>query len=224
MTNTREGNAMQKVIYSVIFTALCGSFAMGGGDIAPVVPVAEEYPAVDNNALYIGAGYAYFKQSNDDIVYRGVNKIELETDSILLQAGYQYNEYLAFEGRYWFGVGDISQSGGMKPGDRSGDYDAWALYVKPMYPVTEHLDVYALLGYAETDVEYDDGSFWDTEGFSWGVGAQYEVVENIVVFADYISLSTHDSFDIVAPNGAIVENVDADVDLYMVNVGISYRF
>ena len=215
---------MKKVIGSVIFTVLFGSFAMGGGDIAPVVPVAEESPVVDNSAFYVGVGYGYFKQSNDDIVYPGISSIELETDSIMLQAGYQYNAYLSFEGRYWFGVGDVSQSGGMKPGDYSGDYDAWALYVKPMYPVTESFDVYALLGYAETDVEYDDGSFWDTEGFSWGVGAQYKVTQEVVVFADYISLSTHDSFDIIAPNGAIVENVDADVDLYMVNVGISYKF
>jgi len=209
---------MNKITFSIVSVLALSGLGYAGGDIVPVES-ATVVPAVDNSAFYIGIGYGYFKQTSDDIaVIPPVSDVELEADSVMLQAGYRYNEYVAFEGRYWIGVGDISQSGGYQPGDHSGDFSAWGLYVKPMYPVADGFDIYALLGYSDTSVEYDDGAYWDTDGFSWGVGAQYAVTENILLFADYISMASQDSFEFSG------QDIDADIDLYTINFGVSYKF
>ena len=211
---------MKKITFSLVSILALSGLSYAGGDIAPVEPAMETpIPVVESSAFYVGLGYGYFKQTSDDIAsIPSVADIELEADSIFLQAGYQYNEYIAFEGRYWFGIGDISQSGGNIPGDYSGDFDAWGLYVKSMYPVTEGFNIYVLLGYADSSVEYDTGANWDTDGFSWGLGAQYAVTENIILFADYLSMASQDSFEFNS------QNMDADIDLYTVNFGVSYKF
>ena len=205
---------MKKIKLSLVSVVALSSLTFAGGDIEPIVeePIIVE----DNSAYYLGMGYGYFDQSNDNIASSG-DSVEFEADSVLLQAGYQYNKYIAVEGRYWIGVGDIDQSG-YNASTRSGDFDAWGLYVKPMYPVTEEFDIYALLGYASSSLDIDNGGSWDTDGFSWGLGAQYEVMDNILIFVDYVSMASEDSVD--------VNNIseDADIDLYTVNVGVSYKF
>ena len=213
---------MKTIKRSLVSILALGSFVFAGGDIAPVVeePIVVE----DNSAFYLGLGYGYFNQSNDNIAIDGTGDIELDTNTLLLQAGYQYNQYVAIEGRYWIGLGDISQDGGVNAGDHSGDFDAWGIYVKPMYPVTEEFDIYALLGYADTSISYDDGAYWDTDGFSWGLGAQYAVTENILLFADYVNLGMPDSFDYTDENTVVHPDVNADINLYTFNVGISYKF
>ena len=211
---------MKKITLSLVSVVALSGFAVAGGDIAPVEPVVETpTPVITESGFYTGIGYGYFNQSGDNIASTpAVPNIELEADSVLLQAGYRYNDYVAFEGRYWIGVGDITQSGGNIPGDYSGDFDAWGLYVKPMYPVADGFDVYALLGYADSTVDYDVGTSWETDGFSWGLGAQYAVMDNILIFADYVSMSSEDSFEF---NG---QDIDADIDLYTFNIGVSYTF
>jgi len=111
-------------------------------------------------------------------------------------------------------VGGIDQT----PNNASGDFDAWGLYVKPMYPVTNTLDLYALLGYTDSTIDYDSSWEWETDGFSWGIGAQYEIMENVLIFVDYVSMASDDSFEI---NG---RNVNVDIDLYTVNFGVTYKF
>lgn len=202
---------MKKITLSLVSVMALGGLAFAGGDIAPVVdePIMME----DNSAFYIGIGYGYFNQNVDYVAVTDTD-YEFESNSVLLQAGYQYNQYVAVEGRYWIGVGDIT----VNSEDISGDYDSWGLYVKPMYPVTEAFDIYALLGYASNSVSSNDGYYWDTDGFSWGIGAQYEVTDNVVLFADYVSMANEDSVEI--PNDVI----DTNIDLYTVNIGISYKF
>jgi opacity protein-like surface antigen len=215
---------MKKITFSLVsFMALSG-FALAGGDISPVEEPVIELPVPDNSAFYLGLGYGYFDQTIDAIAYPNARDIELEANSLMLQAGYRYNQYVAAEGRYWIGFGDISQSGGQTPGDHSGDFDAWGLYIKPMYPVAEKFDIYGLLGYADTSIEYDDGAYWDTDGFSWGFGAQYAATENILIFADYLNLGMPDSFDYTDPNGIVIPDIDADINLYTFNIGVSYKF
>jgi opacity protein-like surface antigen len=209
---------MKKVTLSLVSVMALSGLAFAGGNIAPVVePVTEAPILVDESAFYVGIGYGYFNQNNDNIA-SSVADIEFEANSVLLQAGYQYNQSIALEGRYWIGVGDISQSGGLNPGDYSGDMNAWGLYVKPMYQVANNFDIYGLLGYADTSIEYDNGAYWDTDGFSWGLGAQYAATENILIFADYVNLGMHDGVDFEG------SNIDADVDIYTFNIGVSYKF
>jgi opacity protein-like surface antigen len=201
---------MKKITLSFVSAVALSGFAVAGGDIAPVEPMVETpTPVITESGFYGGLGYGYFKQSTDSPL-----NVDVESDSIVLQAGYQYNDYLAFEGRYWIGMGGVDQT----PMNASGDFDAWGLYIKPMYPVNESFDIYALLGYADSTIDYDSSWDWETDGFSWGIGVQYEVMSNIVLFADYVCMASDDSVDINS------NSVSADIDLYTVNFGVTYKF
>ena len=216
---------MKNLTLSLVAVLAMSSFAVAGGDIAPVEePMVVE---VDNSAFYIGVGYGYFDQNMDNNGITGVN-VETETDNVLLQAGYQFNEYIAVEGRYWIGVGDATYSSNQNAfsGDVSGDYSSWGIYVKPMYPVTDAFNIYALLGYASTSLDADQNGAnwdWDTDEFSWGLGAEYGITENVFIFADYVNLGYPDSVDWTI-NGVPYSDVAVDGDLYTFNVGLTYKF
>ncbi|KYJ86671.1 outer membrane protein [Sulfurovum riftiae] len=217
---------MKKLNLSLAAIFAMGTFAVAGGDIAPVEPVVEEPVVVESTgAFYLGIGYGYFDQTMDSINNTVLN-IEAETDNVVLQAGYQFNEYIAVEGRYWLAVGDATWSASGDylgvSGDLSGDYSSWGIYVKPMYPVTESFNVYALLGYASTSLDADENPdfYWDTDEFSWGLGAEFGVTDNVFVFADYVNLGAPDDFT-WDPTG---ETMDVDGDLYTFNVGVTYKF
>jgi opacity protein-like surface antigen len=217
---------MKKLNLSLAAIFAMGTFAVAGGDIAPVEPVVEEPVVVESTgAFYLGIGYGYFDQSMDNINNEGLD-IEADTNNVLLQAGYQFNEYIAIEGRYWIGVGDATWSSNLSRFnvDLSGDYSSWGIYVKPMYPVTDSFNIYALLGYASTSLDADGENYkelyWDTDEFSWGIGAEFGVTDNVFIFADYVNLGYPDdvTWD---PTG---ENFDVDGDLYTFNVGVTYKF
>ena len=53
-------------------------------------------------------------------------------------------------------------------------------------------------------------------GFQWGLGASYEVVENVGVFVDYTNLYDDTGFDGELPN----QDVLAD----SINIGFTYTF
>jgi len=217
---------MKKLTLSLAAIFAMGTFAVAGGDISPVEPVVEEPVVAPIGQFYVGLGYGYFDQTMDDINHRGLN-IEAETDNILFQAGYQFNEYIAIEGRYWLGVGDATWSISNLPGiDDSGDYSSWGIYVKPMYPVTDSFNVYALLGYASTSLDADGRRdfYWDTDDFSWGLGAELGVTDNVFVFADYVNLGYPDSFDYTDPDGNKFNDTYVDGNLYTFNIGVTYKF
>jgi len=225
---------MKKLTLSLAAIFAMGTFAVAGGDIAPVEPVVEEPVVVESTgAFYVGLGYGYFDQTMDDINNVSGNNVEVETDNVLFQAGYKFNEYVAVEARYWLGVGDatvtVDQIGSWgQTGDISGDYGTWGIYVKPMYPVTDSFNIYALLGYASTDLDTDtnaNGGKMDveTDAFSWGIGGEFFVTENIALFADYVNMGYPDDID-VTKNGGAETTYDVDGDLYTFNVGVTYKF
>jgi len=134
----------------------------------------------------------------------------------MIQAGYHFNEYIAVEGRYWFGAGDTTVTINNTPYDVS--VDAWGLYVKPQYPVTEAFNVYALLGYgaAEFDAPVASGINQDSmDGFSWGLGASYAFTDNVAVFIDYVNIYD-DTTDYA--NYSLDDTVDSW------NFGVTYNF
>jgi len=199
---------MRKNILSLVSILVLSGLAYAGGDIAPV----EEPVVVDNSAFYVGLGFGQ-AAINDDPTGE-----EISSTTFMLQAGYQYNAYVAFEGRVSFGFntdynpGNTDNSGG----NYDNDISSWGIYVKPMYPVTEEFDVYALLGYGGVQLgNLESGDAYES-GFQWGVGAQYEVTENILVFADYVKLYDGTGFDYRAQ--------DEDVDSDAWTLGVSYRF
>ncbi|QOR62019.1 porin family protein [Sulfurovum sp. ST-21] len=202
---------MKKVTLSIAALAAMGTFAMAGGSIAPVEPVVETpvVAAPQDAGFYVGMAYGL---GNMGLAYNNYPDPSYDHDenfdALMLQAGYKINPYVAVEGRYWFTDGEWSDIYG------SADFsaDAWGIYVKPMYPVTNEIDIYALLGYGDTDPEIGGGKPpYDTDGFQWGLGASYEFTSDIAVFMDYVSL--YDD-----------TNSGEDLTIDTWNFGVTYKF
>ncbi len=200
---------MKKIVLSAVATIALGSFAVAGGDIAPVVPVVEPMEVGD---FYVGLSYSCLdsKQTDGDRVNVSINE---DFEAAMFQAGYSFNEYVAVEGRYWYGLEESAIVNGALSSDTG--IDIWGIYVKPMYPVMESVNIYALLGYASTSYSVNNvASLDDVDGFSWGFGLEYTFDNNIKLFADYASIYQDDA------SGFALN--DDSINTY--NFGIGYRF
>ena len=226
---------MKKLTLSIAAIAAMGTFAVAGGDIAPVEPAVETpMVAVSDAGFYVGLGYSYV--SNEMTLKdptNPANYLNADTDhnAGMLQAGYKVNPYFAVEARYWFASSedDMWTDTDGETGNSSVDYDAWGIYVKPMYPVTDAFDIYALLGYADTSYDmtlyppssttpYPVAGLGDS-GFSWGLGAAYDINENFSVFVDYVSL--YDDTVTATLDG---DSYSTDVQSDSWNFGVTYKF
>ncbi len=199
---------MKKITLSLVSILALSGTAIAGGDIAPAEPVVETPIVVEQSPFYLGIGIGDASINDDD------TSEEFSAMTLMLQAGYQYNEYMALEGRYTFGL-DMDYSPGNTNGDYDGDFSSWGIYLKPMYPVG-NLNLYALLGYG--GVMLDDVARGDAyeSGFQWGLGASYAMGENYSVFVDYICLYDDTGFDYRA-------RLD-DVNSNTWTLGVSYKF
>lgn len=216
---------MKKFNLSLVAVLAMSTFAVAGGDIAPVEePVVVVPEVVETGNFYLGLAYSYIDASVDytDDLYRPFDsKNSLDYNSIMVQAGYKFNDYVAVEGRYFATISDGEiEINDVDFGEVDGvDFDAWGLYVKPMYPVTDAFDIYALLGVANTNLNYNDplaqvSRKVDETTFSWGLGASYEF-DAVAVFVDYTSLYNDDTTD---ANG----KYDTTVDAW--SFGVTYNF
>ena len=239
---------MKRFTLSVAAVVAMGTFAMAGGDIeAPVEPVVEvEAPAaVSDSGFYIGGAYSFVNSEMDyqrddyqydELYYQYGGTYDRDYDAFMLQAGYQFNQYVAIEGRYWNSITERSQDywsryAGEETQDNGewsdGDFEAWGIYVKPMYPVTEALNVYALLGYG--NVETNDNYWYDAEGldedgFQWGLGASYGITENVSLFLDYVQLCNGVDDSYTEESGDTDYVYSWEHSIYTVNLGLSYKF
>ncbi len=215
---------MKKFNLSLVAVLAMSTFAIAGGDIAPVEPVVETpYVEESTSAFYLGLGYSGMKADLSTDLFN-INKESDTFNQVLLQAGYKFNDYVAIEGRYAIGTDDSDWSHwhAWSPlATQNVAADSWGIFVKPMYPVTDAFDVYALLGYGETqfDYTYGDTTFGDTGGFAWGLGAAYNFSDNVAIFVDYVDQEDGD-FD-----GAIIgDNNNLDLDFETWSVGVTYTF
>lgn len=238
---------MKRFTLSLAAVLAMGTFAVAGGDIAPVEPMVEvEAPApASDSGFYIGGAYSYAKYSADfvgdgyDDGYYWDESGEYDEDynALMIQAGYQINKYFAIEGRFWTSIGDgdrsvkgsryydydgsytFNESGSVE----DGDFTAYGIYVKPMYPVTDALTLYGLLGYGNVTIGDVDGDWLDDNDFHWGAGASYALTENLSVFADYVHLASGTQ-EFYEEGDGWYEHYVNDYDVYTVNVGLTYKF
>ena len=211
---------MKNIVLSTVAVLAMSTFAVAGGDIAPVEePVVVVEPVVSDAGFYLGLGYGYFAEDVEIDVTNFDDTYTMHT--VMFQAGYKFNSYVAVEGRYWLGVSDLEKDSTNEK--QAGDYSSWGIYVKPMYPVSDVFNIYALLGYASTTLEPDNTNikFLDTDSFSWGIGAEYEFTENLSIFADYVAVGYTDEFTF---NGNDLFEDDVDVSIGTVNFGLTYKF
>ncbi len=218
---------MKKFNLSLVAVLAMSTFAMAGGDIAPVEEPVVVVPEVieSTGAFYLGAAYGLLSTDLEE-KFPTVDGRTLTRDwgsddysQFMLQAGYKFNDYIAVEGRYWIGMDDTSWNH-VDHGELTNEIDTWGIYVKPMYPVTDSFDIYALLGYADADYTVSGSGYTLSsdafDGFSWGIGADYSFTDSVSVFVDYVSLYD-DEFVNNAGN-----NVDFTIDTW--NFGVTYTF
>jgi len=201
---------MRKIILSAV---VISSFAFAGGGfkdvepaVEPVVPIVVE----EVSPFYVGLGLSGVSTGDGDLDIFSEKVGRDRTGDILAMAGYEFNPYIALEGRYMTSVFDE-------------DFltrDSWGIYAKPQYPLTGEFSLYALIGYGGLNVDGKGLSLTDVSdtGFQWGLGASYEVIENIAIFADYVSIAKDMDADIF--RGSLLRDVSSDA----FTLGATYNF
>ncbi len=214
---------MKKFNLSLVAILAMSTFAIAGGDIAPVEePVVMVEEPVSAGNFYLGLAYGLLNGNIEDKrdVPGGTitdTLVDTDFDEIMFQAGYKFNDYVAVEGRYWFGMESSINNWNIDTTANDVTIDAWGLYVKPMYPVTESFDIYAMLGYASAEMDKHSLNYVSdsVDGFSWGIGADYSVTENVDLFIDYVSIYDDDK-------SYVGGTVDYSIDTW--NFGVTYNF
>ena len=169
----------------------------------------------DNNGLYLGLGYAStnINLTVDNLSNDQQDLLDSSTDSVIFIAGYDLNEYLGAEGRYYLNASSIAFDYYLGNTPLEGTYKAesFALYAKPQYNLGL-ITLYGLLGVSFNDYTVNTllaGSNNDAL-FSWGGGAKFNVTQSLGFFVDYTDLGKSDNI--------------INTDLTSWNLGVSYRF
>ena len=204
---------MNKMILSVCAVAAISSLGFAGGGMKEVAPAVEPVivvPVVEElSGFYAGLGLTAIsvRDAAFSVDWGGAPSYQDRLGNISLIAGYDFNEYIAVEGRYTTSFTHEDTT----------EMDGWSLFIKPKYPVTEDFSIYGLLGYGGVTLDGIDGFITDVDdsGFQWGLGMSYMVTENVSLFADYTWLTGMEG---VFYNGAL----EADVDAF--TVGVNYHF
>ena len=157
---------MTSLMSAILGTAL---FAGGGKNMAPVEAVVVPIETIDPSPWYLGAGLVWAKLGGCDL--QPGCEYEDVTYGGMVRGGYDYNQYIGIEARYIRTFLEEGPEGGA-PLAHAG------VFLKPQYPVSERINLYALLGYGYTEnlgngarLDYFD-SDW---GFSAGAGVEYDL-------------------------------------------------
>jgi len=136
-------------------------------------------------------------------------------------AGYSFNQYLAAEIRLGTGIRDESFSeGGFSEKFKISQQNL--LLVKGTVPVSEAFSLYGLAGFGSVKFKYEERepgfSYSETDtvdGFSWGVGAAFNITSNWSASLEYLQL----------PEETFREGpFTLKFKTSSVNLGVNYRF
>ncbi len=147
-------------------TVLTSHIYAGGKGVSPAIePVAviPVIPVIDPLPIYVGVGVLWAGMSRDCACENG--KVEETTYGGIIRAGYDFNQYVGIEARGLYSSiqKDIATT------------EHYGLYLKPMLPVRENINVYGLIGYGKTKIDCIVSSLsYDKNAFNWGTGLEYD--------------------------------------------------
>jgi OOP family OmpA-OmpF porin len=228
---------MKKVQLSILALFACTNLIMAGGDINPItpyevkdiqaaqiIPVEEQAPlrvpvTSTNNVspIYVGLGLVAAKYDsrclNGPAGCDGVDK----TGGVLLRVGYDFNKYMGIEARGM--ITSIKEHGGK--------IQHIGAFAKPMYPVTDGLNAYGLVGFAKTTTS---GTLrkTDVSGLAFGAGLEYDLSDDKKKDAKYDRkfdglADQEKGFGVFADYERLYYKKNAP-DLDAVSVGLTYDF
>jgi len=150
------------------------------------------------------------------LAFSGVNvtcksSCEDITFGITAKVGYDFNEYIGVEGRFVKTFMEYEQS----------KVEHYGVFAKPMYPVTDKLNVYGLIGYAQTN-DVGETKSYNGAGLSWGLGLNY-LFENVQETLKPLSAHDENKFGVFLEYQSLIEG-SAGTDINGVNLGFLYRF
>lgn len=169
--------------------------------------------SANDSGLYLGLGYA---STNVNLTVDGlpddINEILDEaTNSVVLLAGYDFNNYFGIESRYYLNTSSIAFEYYL--GNLPVEYKAESLtfYAKPQYNMGV-MTIYGLVGVAYNDYTANTILGGDNSEalFSWGAGAKFNVTQSLGLFLDYTDFGE---------SSTIINS-----SLTSWNLGISYKF
>jgi OOP family OmpA-OmpF porin len=193
-------------------------FALVAGALLAASPAM----AADDSGWYIGAGLGNFALSSENIAF-DVNGDEFNTGrdfdgsdfAFKILGGWQWNQYIAFEGEYFDGGTaedkfDFNYLGDDGQLTIETDTNGWVFSGLGILPLGESFNVFAKLGFVYWDVEakgvlkYADiqesaslGSESGTD-FAWGIGGTWNMTDNMGLRAEWqvFEISDFNSVDL----------------------------
>ncbi len=205
---------MNKVKLSIVALLLSSTYVVAGGDITPIIEPEVIVPEVivvesELTGFYAGLGYSCLQMGLDQpyLDMRAMTALSVE-------AGYNFNQYLAVEARYTASIGDITikNAQGVEHDTDTIDMQNIGVYVKPQYTMNQ-FSIYGLLGYGQFSI--DNGNSLSEASIQYGLGANVMVSTNIGIFADFRRLYDDETgFDILS------EEIMAN----SYTVGVNYHF
>jgi len=172
---------MKKVISIITLGTLLttGSLYAGKSIVAADGIIAAIPAEINPIPFYIGAGLLWAGTSRDcsgcSYIDTGLprsvgSRGEDDTWGGIIRGGYEYNQYIGIEAR-------------ALKASISGDFSEtthFGIFLKPMIPAGEQVNVYGLLGYGWTEIRADGNCVasretYDYDGFSYGIGIEYDL-------------------------------------------------
>ena len=156
------------MVVGVVF--LTTAIFAGGKGVEPAIVPVEPIPAIQPSPVYIGLGLVWGRyhgcETSPGCTYEDV------TYGAMLRAGYEWNQYFGVEARMLATFWGADSLGGEK-------LQHIGLFAKPMYPMSEDMNLYGLLGYGWTKTRTQlRGSLLpkvSQGGFSAGLGLEYDL-------------------------------------------------
>lgn len=141
-----------------------------------------------NAQMYVDAAYVPMEFS----IAKSGDKLEATPHVVRLILGRDVSRYLALEGMLAFGVKSdgVVLNGLADPDTTLKGNNAYGLYLKPKYPVSDNVTVFWRLGYNRIDYSVTNLAGKDSDhhsGFAYGAGVSINVNPRLNVFIDYMS-------------------------------------
>ena len=205
---------MKYIKWSLLATIAMSNLVFAGGDIATPIIIEDELIANEKvsepSNFYAGLALSAVsaRESGASLSFTNGKTGQDRLGSATLFSGYNFNEYVAVEGRY---TASFTK-------DQTAKMNGFSIFVKPQYPVSDEFSVYGLVGYGLVDIDNACNAHnvdVKEKGFQWGLGASYAVTKEISISLDYTLLGKD-------MDGRFLRENSADIDA--ITLGIQYRF